>query len=89
MTTMPTPDAPTPLAHCRVAAASVADFLERYYLRDRYHGRGADYAAAVLASHERDFEAHGYDIISRHESVTGSVVALFSEPAQLALRLDL
>lgn len=74
--------------HCRVAADSVEDFLERYYLRDRYHGRGAEYAAAVLASHQRDFERQGYDIISRHESVTGQVVAYFSEPTQLALRME-
>lgn len=74
--------------NCRVDAANVEDFLEHYYLRDRYHGRGADYAAAVLASHERRFGQHGYTIISRHESVTGQVVALFNEPSQLALRLD-
>ena len=74
--------------HCRVAADNVADFLERYYLRDRYHGRGADYAACVLASHERDFERQGYTIISRHESVTGQVVAYFDKPAQLALFLE-
>jgi hypothetical protein len=87
---MPTPDTPTPFAHCRVQAASVADFLDRFYKHDRYRGRGADYAAAVLASHQRDFERHGFDIISRHESVTGSVVAYFAapaKPAQLELAL--
>ena len=85
-----TTDTPTPFADCRVEAASVEDFLERYYLRDRYHGRGADYAAAVLASHQSDFERDGFDIISRHESVTGSVVAFFAapaKPAQLELAL--
>jgi len=85
-----TPDTPTRFADCRVRAASVADFLDRYYLPARYRGRGADYAAAVLASHQSDFEAHGYDIISRHESVTGEVVAFFAapaKPAQLELAL--
>jgi hypothetical protein len=86
-----TPHTPTPFANCRVQAASVADFLDRYYKHDRYRGRGADYAAAVLASHQRDFERDGYDIISRHESVTGEVVAYFAaptKPAQLTLGLD-
>jgi len=64
----------------RVDALSVADFLARYYRLDRYHGRGEEYAAAVLASHEKHFEERGFDIISRHESVTGRVVAYFGPP---------
>jgi len=60
-----------------VPASSIADFLERYYRPDRYHGRGEDYAACLLASHEHDFQTYGYDIISRHDSVTGQVVAFF------------
>ena len=79
---MPTPNAP--FANCRVDAASVEDFLDRFYLPARYRGRGADYAASVLASHQRDFLQRGYDIISRHESVTGEVVAYFAAPASLA-----
>jgi hypothetical protein len=87
---MPTTNAPAPFAHCRVQASSVADFLDRYYLPARYRGRGADYAAAVLTSHQQHFSQHGYDIISRHESVTGEVVAYFAapvKPAQLELAL--
>ena len=61
----------------RVAADSVASFLEKYYKPQRYQERGEAYAAAVLASHEQHFERCGYDIISRHESVTGKVVAYF------------
>ena len=64
----------------RVEADSVADFLERYYKKALYHGRGAEYAAGLLASHEKDFELYGYDIISHHDSVTGEVVAYFAAP---------
>jgi len=87
---MTTPDAPGPFANCRVQATSVEDFLDRYYLPARYRGRGAEYAASVLASHQRDFSQRGFDIISRHESVTGEVVAYFAapaKPAQLELAL--
>ena len=64
---------------CKVKAESVADFLDRFYRPDRYRGRGEEYAAVLLASHIRDFEANGYDIISRHDSVTGQVVAFFGD----------
>ena len=60
-----------------VQAASVEDFLNRYYKRSRFHRRGTEYADAVIASHKYAFEVHGYTIISRHESTTGDVVAYF------------
>lgn len=63
----------------RVQAVDVADFLARFYRPDRYHERGEEYAAALLASHQKHFDEYGYDIISRHESVTGKVVAYFKE----------
>lgn len=66
-----------------VTAASVADFLDRYYRPDRYTGRGEEYAAVVLASHEKDFARDGYTIISHHDSVTGQVVAFFG-PSTIA-----
>lgn len=62
-----------------VIADSVADFLERYYKRARYHGRGEEYAAALLESHQRDFDEYGYDLISQHDSVTGEVVTYFGK----------
>ena len=58
-----------------VRAASVEDFLNRYYKPDRFHGRGADYAAALIASHIKDYQDYGYDFISHHDSVTGEIVA--------------
>lgn len=65
----------------RVEAESVRDFLKRYYKLGRYHGRGEECAAGLLASHEADFEQYGHDIISRHDSVTGQVVAYFGSAA--------
>lgn len=59
----------------QVQAASIEDFLSRYYKADRYTGRGEEYAATLKASYEREFQAHGYALISRHDSVTGQVVA--------------
>ena len=53
---------------------TIAEFLDRYYRADRYRGRGADYAASVLISHEAYFDKHGHDLISRHESVTGQAI---------------
>jgi hypothetical protein len=63
----------------RVEAASVAEFLDRYYRPERYKGQGEEYAAVLLASHEKDFRENGYDIISHHDSVTGKVVAIFAD----------
>jgi hypothetical protein len=60
-----------------VQANSVADFLQRFYKADRYHGRGKEYAAVLLTSHEADFAAEGFDIISHHDSVTGNVVSFY------------
>lgn len=64
----------TLFSDCEVKAKSVKHFLEKYYRPDRYHERGEEYAKVLLASHELHFERYGYDIISRHDSVTGKVV---------------
>ena len=67
-----------PFADCRVPAASVPDFISRYYRGDRLQGYEIGcpgYVAAVIASHERDYATQGYTIISRHESTTGQPVA--------------
>lgn len=65
-------------ADCRVPADSVEDFINRYYRGDRLQGYERDcpgYVAAVMSSHQRDYERSGYCIISRHESATGQTVA--------------
>jgi len=50
---------------------TVGQFLEKYYRRDRYRGRGEEYAAGLLKSHQAHFEKYGYDLISRHDSNQG------------------
>jgi hypothetical protein len=67
----------------RVEATSVEDFLDRYYKPERFRGRGEEYAVALIASHTADFERDGYDVISRHDSVTRRTVAFFG-PAESA-----
>lgn len=56
---------------------TVAEFLDRYYRPDRYTGRGEEYAATLLKSHEEDFNELGVDWISKHDSLTGSVVSFY------------
>ena len=53
---------------------NVEGFLEKYYKRARYHGRGAEYAASLLESHQTYFKRFGYDLISRHDSNQGEAV---------------
>ena len=60
-----------------VKAKSIKDFIDTYYKPSRSTGRGDDYYQALLRSHTADFARHGYDIISRHDSRTGEVVAYF------------
>lgn len=67
-----------PFAHCRVEAGSVRAFILRYYRGDRLHGIERDipgYVETVIAWHERYYAEQGYDVISRHESVTGQAIA--------------
>lgn len=58
-------------------ADSVADFLERYYKRDRYHGRGEESAARLLAIYQNDVVEMGCTWISHHDSVTGEIVSYY------------
>ncbi len=65
-----------------VEAASVADFLSRYYKAERYTGRNKatgwddDYAADLLADYEADFARDGWIFIGEHDSATGRIVSL-------------
>lgn len=61
----------------QVPAASVEDFRRRYTKPDRFAQRGPGYIAAVLQSASSDVEQFGYTIISRHDSITGEVVAYY------------
>jgi len=60
-----------------VQAYSLPDFMKRYYKPNRYHERGEEYAATLLAGHQEDFDRDGYDVISHWDSVTGQTVAFF------------
>lgn len=63
----------------KVQAVSVEDFRKRYTRPSAYQQRGAEYVAAVLESARRDLEKYGYTIISRHDSITGDVVAYYGK----------
>jgi hypothetical protein len=56
---------------------TVAEFLARYYKPERYTGRGEEYAAGLLASYQANYDRDGFTFISRHDSKTGEIVALF------------
>jgi hypothetical protein len=49
------------------------EWMTRIYKPERLAGRGAAYEQAVRKSHKDDLVKFGYDLISRHESVTGHV----------------
>lgn len=40
-------------------------------------GRGEEYAAHLLASHEEHLAEEGYDFITHHDSITGRVVSFY------------
>jgi hypothetical protein len=63
----------------KVNAESVEDFLSRFYKPERFHGRGEDYAARLIQSYTEEFDTFGMCYISRHDSVTGKVVAYFGK----------
>jgi len=58
---------------------TVEEFLARYYKPERYTGREEKYAASLLSSYQQEAESQGWVFISRHDSVTGRVVAFFTE----------
>lgn len=61
----------------KVDAASVEDFLSRYYKSSRYTGRGPEYAECLLTSYKKQLQQDGFTFISHHDSVTGEVVAFY------------
>ena len=66
----------------QVPASSVEDFRRRYTKPDRFAQRGPEYQAAVLQAARDDLAQFGYTIISRHDSVTGEVVAYYEPNEQ-------
>jgi len=57
--------------------ATVAEFCEKHYKRERYTGRGAEYAAACLKTHTENVARDGFTFLSHHESNTGEIVSFY------------
>jgi len=70
-----------------IGCASVGEFLDTYYRRDRYRGRGEEYAIGLLASAQKSFEQRGHTLISRHDSTLGQAVWYYGTAADAALAL--
>lgn len=60
-----------------VPAASVRDFLLRYYRPERFTELCT--IGVRTKSHEEDVQCDGYTFISHHDSVTGRIVAFFPD----------
>jgi len=58
-----------------VQATSIQDYLDKYYKRDRYTGRGEEYAKVLLTSYQEEYAARGYICTSHHDNVTGEMIA--------------
>lgn len=68
-----------PFAWAQVEAASVEDFIARYYKKARLFDQVfAGYTQTIIDRRKADLARQGYCIISRHESVTGETVAYFT-----------
>ncbi len=70
-----------------VKAKSVKDYLERYYKRDRYTGRGKEYAAVLLQSYEEEFKRRGYVVTSHRDNVIGEIIAWPTYPGYKKLTI--
>ena len=63
------------LENIAVEADSIEDYLNRYYRPDRYRMRGDEYAAGLLRSYQKTFKKFGYVITSKHDNITGHIIA--------------
>ena len=58
---------------------SLDEFMSAYYKADRYTGRGIAYENVLLEAHREHLDKEGFDIISKHDSNTGEVVAFYKK----------
>jgi hypothetical protein len=58
-----------------VKAKSVKDYLDRYYKKSRYTGRGEEYAKSLFESYQADYDKHGYVCTSHHDNLMGEFIA--------------
>lgn len=56
---------------------SLEEFNLKYYKPERYKEQGIGYMQTVLSSQRKAIDKQGYTIISKHDSITGRVVAYF------------
>ena len=59
-----------------VTNAYAKEFLDTYYLPERYTGRGEDYAMALLRSFISELKTYGEAWISHHDSIPRKVIIL-------------
>ena len=60
-----------------VHAESLEDFLEKYTKHERHAGRGPEYVAVRIKSHQEDIDKYGFTFITHHDSKTGETVAYY------------
>lgn len=63
------------LREIAVEADSIADFLERYYRKRRYRRHGDEDGAKLRTAYQKEFEKFGYVLTSRHDNITGEMIA--------------
>ncbi|NBI07631.1 hypothetical protein [Senegalia massiliensis] len=62
-----------------VKAESLIDFMNTYYKRDRFYGRGKEYAKSLINSYKQELNQNGYVFISQHDNITGEVVSYYKK----------
>lgn len=60
-----------------VQANSLEEFLEKHTKHDRHAGRGAEYVAVRIKSHQEDVDKYGFTFITHHDSKSGETVAYY------------
>lgn len=74
-TRRPTNCVPIPkLNAVEVQADSVEEYLDRHYKPECFRRRGAEYAAALIASYAREYAERGYCYTSHHDSICGESI---------------
>ena len=60
-----------------VNADSLEEFLEKYTKHERHAGRGSEYVAVRIKSHQEDIDKSGFTFITHHDSKSGETVAYY------------
>lgn len=62
---------------------TIEEFAHKYYKKERFIGRGAEYVKEVLKSHQEDLDVKGYTCISRHDNFTGEFISFIPKNVDL------